>query len=81
MFNNKLRQENCHSVINVDDVNVAYDDFPKLFLTYYDECCPIQKVYLNNKKSKPWMTTSFKNACKKETLIHRIFLQIKLKKV
>ena len=72
MFNNKLRQENWNSVVNVDDVNIDYDNFLKLFLTYYDECCPIQKIYLNNKKSKPWITTSLKNACKKEILIHRI---------
>ena len=72
MFNNKLRQENWNSVINIHDVNIAYDNFVKLFLAYYDKCCPIQEIFLNNKKSKPWMTTCLKNACEKETLIHRI---------
>ena len=48
MFYNKLRQENWSSVVNVDDVNIAYDDFLKLFLIFYDECCPIQKIYVNN---------------------------------
>ena len=65
MLNNKLRQENLNSVVNVDDVNIAYDNFIKLFQTYYDECCPIKKIYLNNKKNKTWMTSSLKNACTK----------------
>ena len=33
----------------------------------------MHKIYVNNKKSKPCMATSLKNACNKETLIHRIF--------
>ena len=65
MFNNKLRQENWNSVVNVD-VNIVYDNFLKLFLIYYDECCPIQKIYVNNKTSKPWMTTSLKSKCEKK---------------
>ena len=60
MFNNKLRQENLNSVINVDDVNIAYDSFIELFVIYYDEYCPIQKIYLNNKKVN--------HACKKKHL-------------
>ena len=64
MLNNKLKK-NWNSVVNVDDVNIAYDNFLKLFLIYYDECCPIQKIYVNNKISKPCITTSLKNACKK----------------
>ena len=76
MFYNKLRQENWNSVVNDDDVNIAYDNVMKLFLTHYDECCPILKIYFNNKnKSKLCMTTSLKNAYKKETLIHRIYLK------
>ena len=59
MFNNKLRQVSWNSVVNVDEDNIAYDNFLKLFLIYYDECCPIQKINANNKKErKPWMTTS-----------------------
>ena len=50
MFNNKLRQENWNSVVNVDDVNNSYDNFSKLFLIYYNECYPIQKIYVNNNK-------------------------------
>ena len=50
MFNKKLRQENLNSVVNVNDVNIEYDNFLKLFLIYYDECCPIQKIYVIIKK-------------------------------
>ena len=31
MLINKLRQENWNSVVNVDDVNIAYDNFLKFF--------------------------------------------------
>ena len=68
-------------MINVNDVNIAYDNFLKLFLIYYDECCRIQKVYLYNKKSKPWMTTSLKNACKERNNYTYDFLKRKLKKM
>ena len=38
MLNNNLRQENWNSVVNVDDVNIAYDNFLILFQIYDDEC-------------------------------------------
>ena len=33
-FNNKFRQENWNSVINVDVVNIAYNNFMTLFLFF-----------------------------------------------
>ena len=58
------------NVIHVDDVNIANDNLIGLFLTYYEECCPVQKVYLKDKEENPWMTTSLKNACKKKKYLY-----------
>ena len=73
-FNSKLRQESWMSVINVD-VNIAYDNFLGFFLTYYEEFCPVEKVYLKDTEDNPWITTSWNNACKKKKLIYKISLK------
>ena len=73
-INSKFRQEKWMSVINVVDANIAYDNPTRLLVTYYEECCPVQEVYLKDKIDNPWMTTSFKNACKKKKYLYIKFL-------
>ena len=62
------------SVINVDDANIAYDNPTRLLVTYYEECCLVQEVYLKDKVDNQRMTTSLKNACKKKKYLHIKFL-------
>ena len=48
----------------------------RLFLTYYEQCCPVTKIYLNDDEDNPWMTTRLNNVCKKKK--HIKFLQNKM---
>ena len=62
------------SVINVDDANIAYDNPTRLLVTYYEECCLVQEVYLKDKVDNQRMTTSLKNDCKKKKYLYIKFL-------
>ena len=65
------------SVINVD-VNIAYGNFFRLLLTYYNECFHVQRVYLKDKEDNPWMTTSLQNDCKKKSIFLKCYSSKKL---
>ena len=60
------------------DPNRAYKKFMEIFNCFFNKHCPIKKVNsMVNELSKPWLTTSLKNACKKKNSLYKDFLKYK----
>ena len=58
------------------DPNRAYKKFMEIFNCFFNKHCPIKKVNSRvNEMSKPWLTTSLKNACKKKNSLYKEFLK------
>lgn len=48
----------------------------KIFKNLYDKYCPVKSITMNQKaKTKPWMTKSLINACKKKNVLYKIFIK------
>ena len=72
-FCHDLDQQNWETVIQIDDVNQAYNSFLDIVKTLFDKNCPVKRITLkNNKYEKPWITPGLKNACKKKNNLCRI---------
>ena len=79
-FCHDLDQQNWETVIQIDDVNQAYNSFLDIVKTLFDKNCPVKRITLkNNKYEKPWITPGLKNACKKKNNLYRIFLKCRSK--
>ena len=79
---NELSAQSWESVINSDDVNVAYSNFVNIFNLLLDKHCPVKKICITNKKdSKPWFTNGLRNACKKKNTLYKQFLRCQNKTV
>lgn len=66
--------------VYVDNVNVAYDAFLKLFMVLYNKHCPVvSKIKTDKSASKPWLTKGIQRACKKKNKVYKEFLKNKTK--
>ena len=55
-------------LMSANDFNTSDDKFIEIFSEDFNECCPIHKMCLDKtKKSKPWISTGLKYACKKKS--------------
>ena len=66
-FSNELNQQSWDNVLNINDVNQAYDNFLHIiFIVMFKKHCPVKRVsrkgYTNN---KPWFTKGLKCATNK----------------
>lgn len=75
-FQNALRMQNWSNVYKATNVNDSYEEFIKLFLSLYDQNCPI-KQYDPVRKSKyhPWITKGLARACKKKNKLYKEFVK------
>ena len=55
LFTDKLKNINWYNVIDIDDVNMAWDKFKELFTSVIDEIAPKKQVRIKN-HTEPWMT-------------------------
>ena len=44
VLNEHLSKESWESVLNLKEVNAAYDEYIKIFSKMYDTCCPVKTV-------------------------------------
>ena len=53
-------------ILNNDDVKSCYKKFIEMFKNIYEVSFPVRTISRKDKiRHKPWMTSGFKNACKK----------------
>ena len=62
------------------DVDLAYNEFLRIFSSLYDKHCPIKKY---NRKlaytNCPWITKGLQNASKKKNTLYRDFIRQRTK--
>ena len=74
-FLKDLEKCNWDEILAEEDVNITYNKFVNLFTNVFNTNCPVNISKLTQGKrkykrpDKPWMTTGFKNACKKKKLV------------
>ena len=80
-FKEKLTSFDWKDFDNNNNVNDCYDYFVTNFTTLFDDSCPKIKITTDRKafNSKPWMTSSLINCCKKKNLLYKQFMRKKLK--
>ena len=62
-----LSEVDCDNVLNLSEVDLAYNAFLSTFVHLYNRCCPIRLVkHISRKNDKPWLTNSLRNACHKK---------------
>ena len=76
MFKQCLNQLNWETVYSERDVNVAYNEFVKLFNEAYNKCSPVKRSLVKYNMTKSWFTSGLRNACKKYVL-YKNFLKHK----
>jgi len=71
-----LQNHDWNTVLNSDDVNVAYENFIGTFSKYLNQHCPLKAKIIQTEslKKKPWFTAGLKNACKKKNQLYNTFL-------
>lgn len=80
-FKTSLINETWNQVLNTNDVNNAYNEFIRIFVTNFEKNCPLMKVKLNPRSiNKPWFTKSLKDACANKNKLYFKFLKTKLPK-
>ena len=76
IFCEKLVMESWHSVHSA--VDSAYNNFIQIIDNLFSKFCPI--IVIKSKRTfldKPWLTTEFKNSCRKKKLLYIAFLKSK----
>lgn len=67
-------------VFRETDVDSAYNNFLDIFVSLYNNHCPVKEYYKNNKNTKyPWLTKGIINACKKKNILYKSFIKSKTK--
>jgi hypothetical protein len=75
-FNANLCNFDWSPILSNSDVNTCYDLFVKNFNYIFNKTCPMITTTVNTKhKSKPWMSSSLINCCRKKNLLYKRFLQ------
>lgn len=65
-------------VYNEVDVDKSYDTFLDIFMSLYDEHCPVKELLKKSKRNKsPWLTKGIINACKKKNNLYKLFIKSK----
>ena len=64
------------NVLNLSEVDLAYNAFVSTFVRLYNQYCPIRLVkHFSRKNDKPWLTNSLMNACHKKKLLYKKFIR------
>ena len=67
-----LSEVDWDNVLNLSEVDLAYNAFLSTFVHLYNQCCPIRLVkHSSCKNDKPWLTNSLRNACHKKKLLYK----------
>ena len=68
MLRNTLKYENWMSVLSIDNINTAFENFIQILSMHYNNCCPMKRIKIRQyKNDKPWMSKGIKRACKKKS--------------
>ena len=71
-----LSEVDWDNVLNLSEVDLAYNAFLSTFVHLYNQCCPIRLVkHFSRKNDKPWLTNSLKNACHKKNVLYKKILR------
>ena len=54
-----------------EDTQYAYDIFQQTFSRLYNECFPVVKVKIGNRKFKPWLTDELKTRIKQKNILYK----------
>ena len=71
----KLMEYDWTDIVNLSDVNEAYNNFLNTYTHLYNMCCPLTKCKNKENKNKVWMTKGLVNACKKKSMLYKEFLK------
>ena len=78
-LNKMLMEHDWHEILSQGDVNICYKRFLEIVESALDLVCPIEKkTFKNRLNTKPWLTKSLINACKKKNAMYKTFLETKL---
>ena len=58
--------------MNVDDTELAYNRFQKLFLKEYELCFPLKTMKVKYKNRKPWLPLGLKTSIKEKNRLYII---------
>ena len=68
----KLSEVDRDNVLNLSEVDLAYNAFVSTCVRLYNQCCPIRLVkHFSRKNDKPWLTNSLRNACHKKNVLYK----------
>ena len=77
-FNIRLREVNWSKVRQCRNANEAYINFFNIIKLLYDECVPVAKIRLKQKKHfTPWITRGIKKSSKRKQKLYEKFLKHK----
>ena len=65
-----LSEVDWDNVLNLSEVDLAYNAFLSTFVHLYNQCCPIRLIkHCSRKNDKPWIPSSLRNACHKQIIV------------
>ena len=71
-FLERIQQVSWDTGMNVDDTELAYNRFQKLFLEEYELCFPLKTMKVKYKNRKPWLTSGLKTSIKEKDRLYII---------
>ena len=67
-MNESLNVTDWSGNVNINDTNLAYEQFLDICMDKYNKYCPvIEQAVIKRKIDKPWMNNSLKNWSPKKT--------------
>ena len=75
-FIREISQENWITVCLQNNPENAYNNFPKIFYSYYNSCFSvIAKTTISNKPRKGWCALDIAKSCKTKCKLHEMFIR------
>ena len=73
-FQDKLDSVDWEGIKRINNCQEAFSQFHNVYLKYFDECFPLEKMKINYKNRKPWLTDSLKNSIKVKNKLYTIYM-------
>ena len=74
-FRKELHLKSCDDVLNINDVNHAYDTFMHIFIHLLNTHCPVKTVMKESCiNKKPWFINGLKCVCANTKRLHKAFI-------
>ena len=74
-FQNELNSINWDVVQSSNDCQEAFSKFHDYFSRHFDKCFPIEKIKLNYKNRKQWLTQGFKDSIKVKNKLYALSIK------